>query len=72
MVLLCCEISIRKLKEKDIEGKVSPKGKHMPFIIMVLADMQFAEKVNKILSIIVKKLVSLSKKYCEKRKIMVK
>lgn len=38
---------------------------------MVLADMQFAEKVNKILSIIVKKLVSLSKKYCEKRKIMV-
>jgi len=39
---------------------------------MVLADMQFAEKVNKILSIIVKKLVSLSKKYCEKRKITVK
>lgn len=39
---------------------------------MVLADMQFVEKVNKILSIIVKKLVSLSKKYCEKRKIMVK
>lgn len=39
---------------------------------MVLADMQSAEKVNKILSIIVKKLVSLSKKYCEKRKIMVK
>lgn len=38
---------------------------------MVLADMQFAEKVNKILSIIVKKLVSLSKN-CEKRKIMVK
>ena len=39
---------------------------------MVLADMQFAEKVNKILSIIVKKLVSLSKKYCEKRKSIVK
>ena len=39
---------------------------------MVLADMQFAEKVDKILSIIVKKLVSLSKKNCEKRKIMVK
>lgn len=33
---------------------------------MVLADMQFAEKVNKILSIIVKKLVSLSKKIVRK------
>lgn len=33
---------------------------------MVLADMQFAEKVNKILSIIVKKLVSLSKNIVRK------
>lgn len=39
---------------------------------MALDDMQFAEKVNKLLSILLKKMVSLSKKYCEKRKIMVK
>ena len=39
---------------------------------MAFDNMQFAEKVNKIPSIIVKKLVSLSKKYCEKRKIIVK
>lgn len=39
---------------------------------MALDDMQFAEKVNKLLSILLKKLVSLSKKYCEKMKIMVK
>ena len=37
---------------------------------MVLADMQFAEKVNKILSIIVKKLVSLSKKIVRKGRLL--
>lgn len=37
---------------------------------MVLADMQFAEKVNKILSIIVKKLVSLSKNIVRKGRLL--